>query len=344
MSPKTILVLAAVTVATVILAVAAVVGEPGPSRIEVAGEPAFPRLRTNPDAVATVLIRTGEGEITLARQDEGRWVVPTEHGYPAAAGRVRNLIVSLADMQLIEAKTANPKRFARLEVENVEAEESRSRLVRLADAEHETLVEVLIGKTRSRLTGTESAGTYLRRVGENRSWLASGRLDLPTAGAAWLDRRIVDLAAEEVVRVEVTPPDGAAYALVRDGDGWAMADADGARLAEDATPEDLAGALAGLDLEAVRPTGKIAWPDESWRFRFVTEAGLEVALRLAEVEGAGWAQLEATTRLDQPSEEAVERAAEISARTEGWGYRLPERSIERLRQPRAAWLEEDETS
>lgn len=342
MSPKMVLGLAATTVIAVVAAAVTVLTEPGTGHVEVVGEPAFPALRANPDAVESIVIRTAADEVVLERHDETGWRVATAYGYPASSGRVRELVIALADMQLIEAKTADPRRFSRLEVADVAAEDAASRLVRLLDGDDDSLVEVLIGKARNRLTGTEPAGTYIRRVGEQQSWLASGRIDLPGEGALWLDRQVLDVPAEEVVRIEVEPPDGEAYALRRQDDGWSLADAP-EKIIEGADPEDLAGALQALAIEAVRPRAEVAWPEAAWRFRFVTAAGLDVSLRLAEIENVAWVEIEASANPDDAEPAAVERAAATSSRTAGWAYRVPERLRERLERPRADWLD-DETS
>ncbi|MDX1540921.1 MAG: DUF4340 domain-containing protein [Geminicoccaceae bacterium] len=339
MSPKVVLGLALVTVLTVVVAVVVVLSEPGTGRIEFDDRPAFPELRADPDAVGEIVIETADQEVRLRRQDEGGWIAETAYGYPASSGRIRGLVTALADMRLIEPKTANPERFGRLQVEDVEREGATSRLVRLADGDGGVLADVLIGKARNRLTGTEPAGTYIRFADEEQSWLASGRIELPAEPALWLERRVVDLAGDEVVSISVEPPDGEAYTLAREDEGWILDDGS-AEMAGDQDPGELSGALEALEHQGVRPAAEVAWPEVAWRFRFTTEKGLEVAVRLAEVEGEPWAQLEASTNLTDDGQEAVERAAAISARTEGWAYRLPDPLSQRLRQPRSAWLDD----
>jgi hypothetical protein len=118
-------------------------------------------------------------------------------------------------MRLIEPKTRQPERFSRLEVEDVDAEDARSRSVRLEDADGEVLAEAIFGKQRNRLTGVQQSGTYLRMPGDEQSWLASGGLEIASEVTAWLDSSIMDVASEEIRRIELDPLDADAYVVAR---------------------------------------------------------------------------------------------------------------------------------
>ena len=172
MTPRFVLGLALVTLLTTGAAVWVTLQQPAASPVQIGDEPAFPALREQPDAVAKVIVTAPEGTFTLTRAED-RWVAADRHDYPVAAGKLRELVVQLADMKLIEAKTSRPERYARLEVEDVAAGAS-SRQIRLEDADGKVLAEAIIGKQRQRLTGAEPSGTYLRRPGEAQSWLDVG--------------------------------------------------------------------------------------------------------------------------------------------------------------------------
>ena len=159
MNPKVFLVLAAITLATTVAATFAVLSQPAVTTLQLVDEPAFPALRENPDAVAKLVVATPEGTITLVRETGARWAALERFGYPVDRKRVRELVVALADMRLIERKTAQPERYARLQVEAPDAEGAQSQLVRLESADGKVLAEAIIGKERDRLTGTAPSGT-----------------------------------------------------------------------------------------------------------------------------------------------------------------------------------------
>lgn len=349
MTPRAILGLAIVTVITTCAAVWVTLQQPAAGPAQIGDAPAFPALRERPDAVARVIITSPAGTFTLTRAAD-RWVAADRHDYPVAADKLRQLIVQLADMRLIEAKTSRPERYARLEVEDV-ADGASSRLIRLEDAGGAVLGEAILGKRRERLTGTLPSGIYLRRPGEAQSWLASGGVELDEQVQDWLEEEIVALEGERVQRIEISPPSGDGYAVLRDTpeaelhlDGLA----EGEALRQDANLNQLLGALAAVRLEDVRPAGEVDWPDAQHTVRVVTFDGVELTLRLAALDDQRWLQVDSATTLDRPEGEQTnapeERAAAIEARTGGWAYQVSDFLFERLTKPREAWIEDAGTS
>lgn len=296
MSPKGFVVLLAVTAIAVGAAVVTILVEPSPAPVRFVDQPAFPALRADPDAVAKVVLATPEGTFTLKREDDGRWVAEQRFGYPVDPARVRRLVVALSDMRLIEAKTGQPERYARLEVEDPDAEDAKSRRVRLEAADGSVLAEAIIGKQRHRRTGTEASGTYLRRPDDAGSWLATGSVPIEDQVVDWLDDEIVDLQADRIHRIEIRPHGGKAYAIVRDapGDEFHLADlAQGETLAEDANLGRLAHALSSARLEDVRPRGEPPWPEAPDGAVITTFDGLELTVELTKIDDEPWARFAA---------------------------------------------------
>jgi hypothetical protein len=296
MNPKVFLVLAALTTVTTIAAVFAVLSQPTATTLQFVDEPAFPALRENPDAVAKIILSSPAGTITLVRETGDRWAALERHGYPVDRKRVRDLVVALADMRLIERKTAQPQRYDRLEVEAPDAENAESELVRLEAANGTVLAEAIIGKQRYRLTGTEPSGTYLRRPDEAQSWLASGGIQIDREVARWLDGEIVDLDPEAIRRIEIQRAGEPSYAAVRDNLGGELhltGLAGDETLKEDADLTRLTGALSSVRLDDVRPREQLTWPAEQHTARVETFDGVELSVRLAQIEDGYWATFEA---------------------------------------------------
>lgn len=298
MNPKVFLVLAAITVVTTVAAVFAVLSQPTVSTLQFVDEPAFPALREDPDAVAKIILKSPEGTITLVRETGDRWAALEHHGYPVDRKRVRDLVVALSDMRLIERKTAQPEHYDRLEVEAIDAENAQSELVRLEAADGTVLAEAIVGKQRYRLTGTEPSGTYLRRPDEAQTWLASGGIQIDREVARWLDGEIVDLDPEAIRRVDIQRAGEPSYAAVRDnpGDALRLADLAGDEtLKEDADLTRLAGALSSVRLEDVKPRDQLTWPAEHHTARVETFDGVELTVRLAQIDDEYWATFDAST-------------------------------------------------
>ena len=226
-------------------------------------QPAFPALRENPDAVAKIALTTPAGTITLVRETGDRWAALERYGYPVERKRVRDLVVALADMRLIERKTAQPERYGRLQVEAPDAERRKSQLVRLETADGKVLAEAIIGKQRYRLTGTEPSGTYLRRPDEAQSWLASGGVQIEQEVARWLDGEIVELDPRAIRRIEIERAGEPGYAAERAGPAtrcsWPVSPR-ARRSSRTPTSTRLTGALSSVRLDDVKPRDQLSWP------------------------------------------------------------------------------------
>jgi hypothetical protein len=311
MSPKVFLGLAAITVITTVAAVVAVLSQPAVTTLRFVDEPAFPALRDNPDAVAKITLTTPEGMITLVRETGDRWSALERYGYPVDRKRVRDLVVALADMRLIERKTAQPERYDRLQVEPPDAEQAQSKLVRLEAADGKVLAEAIIGKQRYRLTGTEPSGTYLRRPDEAQSWLASGGVQIEQAIAEWLEDEIVDVDPAAIRRIVIERAGEPGYVAVRDmpdQDLRIVGLAKDEALKEDADLGQLAGALSNVAFEDVKPRDQLTWPAQQHTARIQTFDGVELTVRLAQIDEAYWATFDA--RAVAPTRGAAPAAAE----------------------------------
>jgi Domain of unknown function (DUF4340) len=320
MTPKAFVTLAALTLVAVVGAAYAVLSQPGTTTLQLVDEPAFPDLREDPDAVAKITVTTPGGSVTLVRETGDRWAALERYGYPVDRQRIRELVVALADMRLIERKTAQPEFYDRLQVEDPDAEAAKSHLVRLETADGAVLAEAIIGKQRHRLTGTEPSGTYLRRPGEAASWLASGGVEIGTEVTQWLDDQIVDLDGRAIERIRIEPLGKPGYVVERDEPGGELRLAglgEDEAIKEDADLARLTGALSGGRLEDVKPRDQLSWPDESSRAQIATFDGLELTVHLAKIDDKYWATFDA--RAIAPSKEVAATSGQEATSTEAEG-------------------------
>jgi outer membrane biosynthesis protein TonB len=77
----------------------------------------FPKLGEQLDQVAAVTIRRGPLEAKLVKKDND-WVVASKQDFPAETVRLRALLLSVANLQKLEAKTKDPANHAQLNVED----------------------------------------------------------------------------------------------------------------------------------------------------------------------------------------------------------------------------------
>ena len=104
MHKQGLILLAAATSALVVLAIVAIAtGDRGVSRAA-PGERALPALAAKLGDVASVGVKRSSLSLTFVRDGES-WLVAEKGNYPAAAGKVRQIVLAMADLMLVEPKT-----------------------------------------------------------------------------------------------------------------------------------------------------------------------------------------------------------------------------------------------
>lgn len=347
MQPRNFAILALVTVASVALAVQAVARRDVPQQSVAAGEAMFPGLLDRLNDTRSIHVTGHDSALTLNNVD-GRWVLAEKSGYPVDAATVRNLALALANLQLVEAKTADPARLARLELDEPTADGAKSHLIELLGADGKPVAAAVVGKASPSLYGGGRGGVYVRRAGDDQAWLAAGELDVPGDAMALLPHEVIDLPTSEVAKITLQPGASGELTLAR-ADGAAEFTTDAAlpegRKLDPVKLESLAGTLAGLSMTDVQPAAGLAAPADAPHARFETFDGLAVdatLVRQGEGEAAkSWVILHATAPDAAPAatgdaaqsadaKKPAERASEISARVDGWAYEIPPYLADRL--------------
>lgn len=337
MNPRNFIILAAVTLATVAGAVYALREQPLTRQALQPEEPVFPLLQERLNDAAKLEVVTAEGETVLSRE-AGVWTLPSKQGYPARENGVREVILDLRALKIAEPKTRKPEGFARLQVEDLEAEGAESRLIRVSADDGTVLAEALLGRQRPGALGDASGGVYYRVPGGEQAWLAAGTVELPEGERAWLQTDVVHVAANTVAALEVLHADGSRFTARRDDaetKAFEVTPIPEGRKAAASKTSKLGSALAFVSFAEVAPASEVDFVATPNRSTVTTFDGLAVTVELGEAEGELWAKVSAALAEDAPEDEAAraaaeERVAEINATTEGWAYRLDDHVVKRL--------------
>jgi hypothetical protein len=319
MQQRHLIVLVAATIVLVAAAVFAVAsGDRGVSRAA-PGERAFPALAAKLGDVTSVAITRNGSTLTMIR-DGDSWLMSEKGNYPANADKIRQLVLALADLSLVEPKTQKPDLYPRLEVDD--PDKGKSALVAVKDKAGGTLAEAIVGKRRYDRLGAGNDGVYMRRPDDNRAWLARGTLDPSGEPSSWLDRRILDISEKKIAKVALIQPDGAKLAISRSApsDKFAVEDAPpDAKFKSETTTSGPATALETLDLDDVKPRGEMAVPDKDiTNASFTTFDGLTVDVRMFEQDKANWVAISASG-----SGNAEAEAKKIDEKISAWTYAIP---------------------
>ncbi len=270
-----------------------------------------PALRDHVNDVSKIVVSGADGK-TLATLERGAngWVLKEKGGYAVDTGKLREFVLKLADAKLVEQKTSNPEKYATLGVEDVSAKDAKGLQVEL-DGLAQPL-KLIVGTTNPR------GGTFVRRVGDAQSWLASGTLSVEKTAADWLKKDLVDIAADRVASVTITHPDGKVVRIAKDAPGDAnfkLADIPKGREAgAEYTINGLASTLAALRFDDVLPAQDAPPSDAALKARYATFDGVIVDMVAWETEGKDFAQFTASFDAQQADKGVV--AAQAKAKAE----------------------------
>ncbi len=203
---RNLLLLAAVTLFFVIAAAVALSTQREATSIRFEPELFFPGLSEKVGQATRLVYTTGQGmqgvdNITIERDEDGVWRVVQRDGYPARVDRVRKTILGLTELEAFEPRTSNPewhRNLGLLEPENL----GRAVRVQLLDKDGNEIAGLLAGEIVESTSDLLGRGfLYVRRDGEDQTWLARGSISLDKDVANWLDPTVVKLELDRIQKV-----------------------------------------------------------------------------------------------------------------------------------------------
>ena len=335
MKPRSFLALAGLTLLAVIAAVLVVVDQPALTTLTKGEESAFEVLTERVNDAAELTIRSNEATFSIVRTDTG-WGMKDRAKYPVHFDKVKTALVGLSELKLLEAKTSDPSRYKRLEVEEPDTEEAQSVRFEIKDAAGKSMASGLVGRLNPNLFGEGGGGTYLRRGSEEQSWLAAGEVSLGKTRNDWMVRDIVDIAAEKVRRAVIRQPDGAEIVVSQEkpdsGEYRLDGVPEGRKLKDSGEAKNLAGGLWRLTFEDVKPAADVPFAGKPNVSEYETFDGLNIHIEMTTVDEVVWGRFSATAEgaSGEKAEEVRKKAAEITDRAKGWVYELSAGEGERL--------------
>ena len=269
------------------------------------GRPLLPGLRDQVNNVDSIVL-SGAGDkvlVTLKRGTDG-WHIVEKSSYPADVAKLREFLLKLADATVIEEKTANPKHYADLGVDDISGKDAKG-------------VQVAIGGLKQPLkfilglyNGAGGGGTFVRRDGEAQSLLASGNLLAEKSPAGWLKHDLVDIDAGRIKEVVLTNLEGkvlrVAKAQSADANFLVTDVPKGRELASDYVANSLGSGLANLRVDDVAAAHDLAAPDKVYKVHYLAFGGTVVDVKAWDADGKNALQLVA-------SNDAAQLDADITA-------------------------------
>ena len=181
----------------------------------VSGEKLFPGFDKGANQVGQLALEQGDNKLEFHKVKDS-WNIANRGGYPAKTESVQQLLVRLARAELIEAKTKDPKRYGLLELEDPAGKDAKSVMVQMRDGNGKAIGELVVGKRRQSAFGQGRSGVYVRRPGNDQTWLTNVNLRTTFDVSDWVEPVFFKLGDTKVKSLTLQTPDGGDVKIVTD--------------------------------------------------------------------------------------------------------------------------------
>lgn len=291
------------------------------------GEAVLPKLKESVNDITEVRLIKGDGTRTVLKKRAADWVVD-ERGFPADSGKVRKLLLDLAELRVVEEKTSDPANYARLGVQDVSTPESTGTRIEVVGPQES--FALIAGNT----SGTRSR--YLRLADAQLSLLVTPQLSVDADPTQWIDRTVLDIPQARIKEVKVEPAKGPAYTVTRETreqQDFAVPDLPkGQELSSPSAANSIAASIASLSVDDVRKAASPSEKTDDLSTRSAQRAGSVTSRAtfqtfdglIVEVVGRedGSDRL-ISVNARSSTEDAQAEAQKINARLDGWEIEIP---------------------
>lgn len=282
----------------------------------------FDTLRHNPPQIAQ-----GNSGLILERKGED-WLIKEHDLFPAARDKVRAFLISLSDADLVEAKTRVADRYALLSLEDPKDKNANSRLVKLIGDSGSVIVEVIVGKQRTNAFGSGKGGTYVRKPGDEQTWLVSTEISVGTGLRDWTKPRVFETRKIDIRNLSIKAPgeENVDIKLADNGVEHLLQDIpEGKKIKFVNSIDDIAPAASSYDFDNVRPLKDTPDPAKASTITLEQNNGLKVVFTIQREDGVAWLSMAASGEGD-----AKKAADALNARTKGWEFQIPNSKVEAI--------------
>jgi hypothetical protein len=322
--------------------------------VETLPERVFPGLAAQLNELTGLMV-TGHDESFHLHKTGEAWGMDEKDGHPVRFERLKGLLVALSELKPLERKTASPSLHAKLGLQAPGDEGSSSVQVTALGAGGAPVADLIVGRP-----GPAARTRYVRKAGEDQTWLVQGELNADASAQMWVDTEIMRLQPADVAHVTTTHADGEVLHVDKQAQEdpiWTIADVPEGREPKNAgIAATVAGALQWLDFDDVAAAEKRALPEsERATTVFETWDGMTITVTAAREpapappppepaadgetppptppapEATDWITI-TVAAADSAGEDVKTKAAELNARVAPWVYKLGKYKASTLRQ------------
>lgn len=295
----------------------------------------FPGLADRLPEVTGLTIESKGKMFTVTRTQDGKWVLPGKGNFPADRDLVQSTLIALSETDLIDRRTARKDWHGRLDL-GLPKDDGAGSVVTVLGANGAKIGEIVAGKGVEGFNQGDKTAAYVRRMGEDQTYVALGKLQLKATETDWLDKRFLDYDRSRVAYAAIKPPKGPAYSVKRakaEDENFVLETAlpRGRTLRTEREPNGVGQALFNFTIEDVAPVKDIDFSGASFA-AFRTFNGVTISVAAARKAEDYWITVNATGE-DQPLSPpkpgeklpplASAEAKAINDRAAGWAFKVP---------------------
>lgn len=268
---------------------------------------------------ARLHIVSKDGAFDVTYTPERGWVLPGQGNYPADFNEVRHTLIGLAALEIIAPKTSRADWLHYIGLET--PPKGNGVLIQVADAKGRQLASLIMGNMENLGDPNGTAGLFVRRTGDNQSWLARAVFVPHGAPSDWMLLHVLEIDAARLKDVTLAPAGGKAFTLSRAH----MSDIDYTLSppAGKVNPQLLNAvptAVTNFSATDVRPAAQIDF-SKAAHVTAHSFDGLIVNLDAVQIGADVWVQMNETAAPNAVPGIADEARA-LDARTAGWAYKV----------------------
>jgi hypothetical protein len=309
----------------------------------------------DPGRIAFIEVGKGENPVRLIRKGN-LFLVANKENYRALTSKINDLLTSCLDIRTVELVTSNPANHESLHV----TPEKAQNIVKFLGEDEKIITGLVIGTSRLPELQMDKRSTYVRLITSEDVYEARN-VPLPGASATdYMEKQIVDLGSDDVVRVTVTNPEDSYTLRVSDGndDSIVMENIPEGKKLKTGEAQSLFSALSYFSFDDVKKAGSLEAGvdfDSShvcelkdstvYTFRIARAADKTYVKCSAEYAGDTRAEILASKEelIDKEAKLlAHDRVLEFTTVHEGWVYEISNWNAEKLTKKLTDLLEDIE--
>lgn len=286
----------------------------------------MPDLGKNIDKIGIVIIRSKGKSFKVHRKD-GQWVMPNKYDYPIGVEKIRDLVQNSANVEIIEAKTSDPKNFPELGLDDPENENSNAiRVIFLSDDGKTKYADYMRGINRKGVSNLKNNEIYARLFKSNQAYLVRGDLNFDLGAHALLSGETFAIKYDRLKSITFdylknTTDD---FTIGKDIPGqldFAITNPADTTLKAFGKANAISTALENMTLEDIVLAEQFPVKEYEVEITYKTFAGLTMYVKLFKYKDENWLAIRATASNDK-DKQAREDADRINALANRWVYKV----------------------